>query len=559
MKALKFFVLIAVITLTICASACASDVLSTNKLWFTLPDNTIDGLGEIRIYATDKAYYLFLPSSYNHTEGLVVRTTISDGIYVAGELVKDNELSHAIKPNEKVEIKIANQRYTLTIMQSSKIPAMWIATENKTTRYIHTSRSHTETGKMLLLDPLGETVYQGDLSQIKGRGNVTFAFPKKPYQIKLANSTDLLGMGKNKTWILLADFNDYSLMRNKLTFDFAAQLGLPYISQANWVDLYVDGNYVGTYLLCEKVQIAGTRIDIADLEEETEFANPDPLTNFRRKVLAATNESGTTRGYLIPENPPDITGGYLLELDYYERYIAELSGFMTKAGQPVVIKSPEIASLEQAAYIQSFMQGYENAISAPDGIDPLSGKHYSEIVDLDSLVAKYLVDEIAKNPDGNVSSQFFFKPGDSQSAVAFAGPVWDYDTSYGNFYTVVAAYALPVNLAVAVDTGEPYYWWPRLYRQPDFYKQVVSTYHHSCVPLLRILTGLDTDNPLNLPTLDAYEQLLTDSAAMNFTRWPFIEREKHKVDTGNSFTDNVAYLRNYIINRMAFLDETWVQ
>ena len=528
--------------------------------WVTLPSISTayeDGLGEIRLWARGSARYLFLPSIAN-PDDLRVHTTLPEGLTLGGVSLQSGDATGILQPGTSVELTLGKRTYTVQIMQSSKLPTMWIATQNQSLDKIHASQNRREPADMLLLDTEGETVYRGELTEIKGRGNATFYFPKKPYQIKLRDGTNLLGMGKAKTWILLAEYNDYSLMRNKITFDLAEHAGMDFVSQANWIDLYIDGDYKGTYLLSEKVHINEDRIDIVDMEAETEELNPEPLDTYKRKGPTSAAKGGTARGFLLPENPRDISGGYLLELELPARYPGDPSGFVTKAGQPVVIKSPEYASMEQVEYIRKFMQGYENAIRAKDGIDPETGKHFSEWVDLDSLVNKYLIEEIAKNVDANKTSQFYYKPADTESTVAFAGPVWDYDGAYGNFArSYNPRFASPQYLSAGIDEAESYYWWPKLYRHEAFYEPMTRIYHEVFAPALRKITGVEENPDIFLSTLDEYEALLTDSAAMNRIRWPHFKRSTHSVDTGISLAENVVFLRNFLVRRTEFLDTTW--
>ena len=135
-----------------------------------------------------------------------------------------------------------------------------------------------------MLNVEGEPIYDGKLEQIKGRGNSTWQLAdKKPYQIKLKKKTDLLESGdvsnKNKTWVLLANAFDGSSMRNMISCSLARDIGVKSSVEFRPVDLYYDGEYRGTYLLTEKVQINAGRVDIANLEEENEEVNEDePVT-----------------------------------------------------------------------------------------------------------------------------------------------------------------------------------------------------------------------------------------------------------------------------------------
>ncbi len=504
----------------------------------------------------DKVYYLFLPAGM---EGETLRLWFDgpESITANGKTIHSGDTADFLTPGAKVNLAADSAKFTLRVMQSQNVPAMFLTTESGTVKNIHKSKKNEEKGSLTLLNADGSLAYEGLLSQIKCRGNATFGFTKKAYQIKLDKSTDLYGMGKAKTWILLADHRDNSLLRNKITFALSDAVGMAYTSKSQTVDVYINNDYYGTYLLCEKVEIGDSRIDINNLEKDTEEVNENPLDSY--PAFGSTGyRFGKTKGFNIPNDPEDITGGYLLELDYPDRYKKEVSGFVTARGLPVVIKEPEAVSKAQADYISAFIQGFENAVFAEDGIDPESGKHYSEFVDMDSLVKKYLIEEITKNFDGNRSSFYVYKPADDQSTLAFAGPSWDYDISMGNYMAERnQRITRPESFAINNDNGERFYWFPALYKKADFYKAAVSTYYEVFVPALNVLLGLEEEDSGSLRSIDDYAQEITASAAMNYTRWPVFNASDRPAKTGRNYAENIDYVKNFLTLRMAFLQENW--
>lgn len=186
---------------------------------------------------------------------------------------------------------------------------------------------------MLLIKDSGSLDYKGSLKHIKGRGNASWEYDKRPYNIKLDESADLLGMGKAKGWCLLANYLDTSLMRNKIIYDLAEETGIPFTMDARSLDLYINGEYKGTYLLTEKVEVDKNRLNITDLEKATEKANND--ADLEKDFTArGTNEykTGTRKWQNIPNDPEDITGGYLIELELTNRYAQEACGFLSGDG-----------------------------------------------------------------------------------------------------------------------------------------------------------------------------------------------------------------------------------
>ena len=504
-----------------------------------------------------KIYYLFLPSGADVSQMRIWFKASDDTIQIGEKEVKSGDAADFLMPGATT-VQVGSKRYKLMVMQSATVPAMFITTETNSLKHIHQSKKNQETGTLLMVHPDGSKEYSGDLDQIKGRGSSSFSYPKKSYQIKLTKSTGLCGMEKSRTWVLLGNYKDNSLLRNKIAFVMAEAVGLEYTSCAQAVDLYVNNDYLGAYLLCEKVEIKESRIDINDLEEATEALHEQPLEEY--PAYGADKQfGGRSKGVQIPNNPDDITGGYLLELEKPHRYVNEVSGFKTKKGLPVVIKEPEYASREQAEYAKTLIQSFENAIFSDDGIDPFTGKAYYELADMDSLVKKYVLEEVVKNFDANRTSFYLYKPEDSVSTRFFAGPVWDYDIAFGNFAKKKSnALAIPTGFYANSDRAMPYYWLPQLYSKPDFYAKAMTTYHEAFVPTIKALLGMEKDPSGKVLSIDEYAKEVEASAAMNFSRWQVFNTSERLVKTGKDYPENIAYLKDFLHKRMNFLNENWV-
>ena len=503
----------------------------------------------------DKTYYLFMPAA---TVSLYLWVDSTDAVLLDGEPFQSGQEATFLLDGISRDLSIGKKSYTLRVMRSAQVPALFITTVSGSLSTIHHRKGNQETGTLHMIDQDGQSLYNGALEHIKGRGNATFVLNKKPYQIKLEQSTDICGMGKAKTWVLLAEYRDNSLLRNRIAFDLANAVGLAYSSQSRTVDVYINNDYLGAYTLCEKVEIGETRVDIADLGKETQALNDAKLDSYARYGYNKYRK-GTQKGYKIPNDPADITGGYLLEMDYKMRYSNEKSGFVTAKGQAVVIKEPDAVSQNQVTYIAALMQGFENAIHAKDGIDSKTGKHYSEFVDMDSLVRKYVLEEVLKNRDANRSSLYFYKPTDSVSNVAFAGPAWDYDAALGNYATRAGDKIIqPEFFGVNNDQGESFYIFPALYAKEDFLAAVKSVYETDFVPALEVLLGIREDETGMLQSLQAYADELADCAAMNFIRWPVFNTKARIVQTGATYQENIDYLYNFIQKRMDFLAGEWL-
>lgn len=380
----------------------------------------------------DGKYYLFLPDGAD-TSALTVGFSGSK-LTVDGKALSDGETTSAFSVGTHAVVADSAE-YTLVVLVSDNLPAVYIETESGSLDQIHADKDHKEKGSFVAYED-GVKTYDAKLDYIKGRGNSTWALSKKPYNIKFESKTNLFGLGKAKKFSLIASAAEQSLIRNKITYDLAEDVGLLYSSKSQHVDLYINGVYEGNYLICESVEVGSNRVDITDMEDLNEAANPG--VDIEQCELAGTR--GKEAGYVadsrkwveLPNEPADISGGYLIEFEMYARYCFEVSGFVTKKGQPITMKSPEYASKAEIEYISSFYQEFEDAVYSETGYNEL-GKHYTEYIDLDSWARMYLLQEFAMNLDAARTSFYLIKPQGEDKL--YASPVWDFDYSYGKKYT----------------------------------------------------------------------------------------------------------------------------
>lgn len=235
------------------------------------------------------------------------------------------------------------------------------------------------------------------LDYVRGRGNSTWMASRKPYKIKLDKSEDVLGMGKNKHWVLLANYYDNSMLRNKITYWLGEELGMAYTPKSEPVEVVMNGEYYGTYFLCEQIRVGKTRVNIDDLENSKE----------------ATEE-------------PEISGGYLLSLGYEEEGDSK-KYFTTTRGNGFLIESPEFEGYENKAqvdYISGYVQKLEDALYGND-FKSEDGTSFTEYLDLDSTSKYYWMQEFSMNGDAYASgSTYLYKPRNDK---LYWGPLWDFD------------------------------------------------------------------------------------------------------------------------------------
>ena len=429
-KSLKFlFVMLVVAVISsVCIISAAAE--STELTFFAVNDAdavSSDEQGSVIWYqATDGVYYIMLPSDADRAS-LTVWFDAGAQVSCENVALENGKATDVFAEGDRFVLTCADKSYVLRVLQSENEATVFINTKSGNMAAVHADKSHKEPGIIKILDEDGNVQYDGELDYIKGRGNSTWNADKKPYNIKLDSKTDLFGMGKNKSWCLLANANEVSMIRNQLAYDFARGIGVDTTSPTRHVNLYLNGEYAGLYLLTEKVDIGENRIDIYDLEGKTEELNSKDLDEYPLAGMRDSLIRGTSKYSSIPNNPEDITGGYLLELEKIYRYKDEASGFITDNGQAVVVKTPEYASKAQVEYISGYYQAFEDALYSPTGYNS-EGKHYSEYIDTEALAKMYIMLEFTANFDGCSSSFFLWK---DVGGKLTAGPAWDFDNCLG--------------------------------------------------------------------------------------------------------------------------------
>ncbi len=502
-------------------------------------------------------YYLFLPGGLDLAEARIWFAG-SGEVTVNGTKLRSGDRVPGLKADEAAVIRYSGRGYSVRVMQGSPIPALFVNTATGDMKKIDRSKEYKEAADLLMFNGDGSTAYDGALEHMKLRGHTSALFNKKGYTIKLTQKTDLLGMGKAKKWVLTSNARDHSLIRNQICFGLAAYVGLPYTPECRPAELYLNHSYNGAYILQEKVEIGENRVDIRDLEKATETVNEKPLSDYPA-AGSKRYAKGKYKYIDIPENPEDITGGYLMEYECSdERYGSGPSVYTTTRGKLIVVQEPEYASKAQMDYVSAFMQGFENAIFAADGVDPDTGKRYDEFIDFESLVLKYMLEEISKNLDGNKSSQFFYKPADNESKVAFAGPAWDYDSTFGDYGRAKDSKGLVVPTGFYHNTVDKNgYWWPHLYEKPKYYEAVRRMWQERYAPALRAVLGLEKDESGHVRSIADYAAAIEKTAAMNFILWPMRQSSENIARCGKTFKANIEYLTDYITKRYEFLEGEW--
>lgn len=348
------------------------------------------------------------------------------------------------------------------------------------------------------------------------------------------NRADLFGMGSADNWVLLSNVMDRTYIRNKITYEMAIAAGLQGSPQSRYIDLYINNRYHGMYQLCEKVEIDTQRVPITDLGEQNRKLN-------KNIEVCEGFETEGKKGVILPIEPKEVTGGYLLERDVPEKFDKEISGFQTQVlGDFYTIKNPKYASYAQVDYISALVGDMEKAVVEKDGISPDTGRSYLDYIDLESFAKKYVVEELSKNQGGGASSSFFYKPDDAVSTKLLAGPVWDYDKAYARQSGMDGSTRDLCYLTQRFNSTV-FFW--HLYSHPEFQEMVSTCYAEFFSDYIQLVEE---------EKIDAYLAQIHAAADMDSVRWKSIYG-----DTAD-WTKEVGKVRSFLLGRKAFLDEVWI-
>jgi len=363
---------------------------------------------------------------------------------------------------------------------------------------------------------------------IEYRGSSSLMFPKKNYALEirtdagLDSSVSLLGLPAEADWVLHGPYSDKSLIRNRLAYDLAGEMG-NYAPRSRFCELFIDYQYQGLYVLIEKIKRDSNRVDIAKLD------------------------TSDLEGHAL-------TGGYIIKIDrsadgsYTDGWFSNYPGSGSSGEGPFFAwhypKWEDILPLQQN-YIRNRINRFEDALFSSEFRDPYSG--YRSHIDVISFIDYFILVELSKNVDGYRLSTFLYKDRDDRDPLIHMGPVWDYDLAFGNadYYqaSVIAGWNYPVQ---ADGWGTPY-WWNRLLNDTYFSNNLNCRWH-------KLRENVLSDETL-LAMVDAYVDTMGDAVYRNFTQWPihgqYIWPNAY---VGNSFGQDISYMKNWIVERAAWMD-----
>lgn len=436
-----------------------------------------------------------------------------------------NQTTHVTKNNFKQPLTYsviaqngAERKYTISLIcpqVNASLPVLKIDADgpiNSKEIYVKAELKTIGNG---VTEGLWDSYASGKKIEIRLRGNSTAYLPKKPYRIKFPDKFSPLGLNhaKEKSWVLLANDADKTLLRNAVAFqasrimdDNATQ---PRFTPATaFVDVYLDGNYEGNYMLTDQLEVAPGRVNVESLKASD------------------------------GADPAKITGGYFLEIDGFGAS-EPLFFYTPQKNLTVVLKYPkdDDYAAPQFDYIKDYFGNKaEGALFAGNFTDPALG--WRSYFDSKTWVDYYIINEFTGNSDAWWSTNVYKYRNDP---LLYFGPVWDFDIAFNNDLRLGDA----TRKLMATDAHDPRQWIQQFMLDPGF-KADVKTRWNAKKAELKALTSY----------VDQLETKINLSQQANFMRWDIrTQTLGHGGTPPSSYKEGITQLKNYLDARYNYLEE----
>lgn len=399
------------------------------------------------------------------------------------------------------------------LYQPTNLPLVVINTKNAQDI---TSRETEISSTVYIVSEGGTKLLATEETGVRGRGNNSWSYPKKPYRLKFAKKQRVLDApAEAKKWTLVNSYGDKTLMRNILAFEVSRRIGMAYTPYCHPVDVILNGEYKGCYQLCDQIDVRKERVDI------TEMAPADVTL-------------------------PALSGGYLIEIDAYAT--GETSWFYSAYGNPVTIKSPDDDEIvaEQRTYINDYFNRMETALYASDFTDETTG--YRRYLDLDSFLKHFIVGELCGNTDTYWS---VYMSKDRNSDRLMTGPVWDFDLAFENDNRTYPINGLSdfIYATKGSVAGNMRSFVNRIVKQDAAARSRLVTLWKNA------RKTQDFSESSLLEYVEETAELLQESQALNFKRWPILSTKIHQnYQALGSYDKEVEVVKSYIRERLPKMD-----
>ena len=453
---------------------------------------TITGYIDTWIDSTDPDQF---KANFTTTTGATVY--VGNQVQVSGTTIntfEEGQLKYTVKLSEDVK-----SEYTVIVLCPQIMTELPVMRFSVNLSAITSKEVYNKTKLEIIDNGIGGDTWSYDKAdvEIRLRGNSTMGLPKKPFRIKFPDKVSPLGLthAKEKSWVLLANDADKSLLRNAVAFTISRTLlktGDPFhnnkavlfTAATQHVHVYVGDKYQGLYHLTDQIQ----------------------------RTSASDYTSGTGRVNL--QNPGTsgngLTGGYLVELDGFA--YSEFTYFKTPKGLPITLKYPELDEEytdqdlafadTRFVYIKDCFATAENSIFAANYANLIDG--WRKYFDQSTLVDYYIISEFTGNPDSWWST-YMYKLRDTDSEKLFFGPVWDFDIAFNNDKRLGDA----VDKLMLTNAHDPKIWMTQFFKDVSLKSAVKARWNSKKVEL----------RTNALASVSDAAAVMSMSVEANFKRW----------------------------------------
>ncbi|MGN1051382.1 MAG: CotH kinase family protein, partial [Acutalibacteraceae bacterium] len=354
--------------------------------------------------SSDNKKYFFLPSSANDKK-VEIYNSFSVDVTVGETVISANSIGEfEYTKDSSYTVNAGDRTYTLLVKKSSGEGAVYVNNAGDFNgkdlySYLCEQKSNSSSATGAVTDNSGN-IDNTEIKKIKGRGNTSWDKDKKGFNITYKSAISVCGMEKTKKYSMLANYQDASLLRNRFLYDLSDKVNIPYASDSRFVDFFINGEYIGSYQMCQKVEVGADAL-VSDISGE-EYLNTD--------------------GTLSSQFP------FMIEID---GSAGSEDNYIEVQSNKITINAPEMDSTmayynDVRSYIKSKTETMFDKLSS-------NASDLSDYIDIDSFAKVYLINELGKNWDAGVSSYYFvYKQDENGKYKFYASPVWDYDNSLGN-------------------------------------------------------------------------------------------------------------------------------
>lgn len=380
-----------------------------------------------------------------------------------------------------------------------------------------------------LTDPYNN--YSGKIG-IELRGSSSQSFPKKQYGVELRDAlgvginASLLGMPAEEDWVLFAPYNDKSLMRDVLAYKLGRDLGR-YAPRTRFCEVVMNGEYLGVYVLMEKIKRDANRVAIASLNPG-EIQGDDLTGGY---IIKIDKESGSGNGgWYSSYTPPNRNGGQQI---YFQYDYPSATDIVT----------------EQRNYIKQYVYNFETALISPTFTDPVNG--YAKYMDVNSFIDFYIMNEVSKNVDGYRLSTYLYKKKDSDGGKLHMGPIWDFNLGFGNANYCTQGnpegWVTNFNNICNQDYWLIPFWWDKLYQDGAYRNKLAARWNE--------VRSNQLQTSKIISYIDSVANVLSESQQRNFQRWPVLNTYVWpNYYIGPTFASEVSWLKNWVTSRLSWMD-----